>query len=382
MRSPLITGLALLLLALPAPGVAAPRIPERDDEVLARLPAGPRSPGVSRPARPPSLEQALSEARLLLQQAQQEADPRFLGYAEARLAPWRDGPGLPAELHLLRARLYQARHRFAPAQVALSTALAQAPDLAEAWLLKAGLEQLQGDYRAALASCRRVSGLEYLSLSLACTAQVQGLTGQAPQALLTLQKLAAAPLGLSAGQAAWLQLGLADVADRLGRAAQAEAALRQAQPLGAEAVASYADWLWRQGRHADTLRLLAPWSSHEGLLIYQLRARLALGQQLGAGEVAALAGRLQAALRPGEAPHFREQALLALDIKGQPAAALGMARQNWEVQKEPVDTRLYARAAHAAQSATDLARLQRWQRATAYQDHALNGFLKGGPYAP
>ncbi len=377
------TNLALLLLALPAPGAAAPRIPERDDELLLRL--GPRPPGLilaGRPAPSPSLEQALDQARALLQRAQQEADPRFLGYAEARLAPWSRGPALPASLRLLRARLYQARHQFAQARQELDRALALAPELAEAWLVKANLQQLQGDYAAALASCRHMPGLESLALALACQAQVQGLSGQGEKALASLQRLAAAPLGLSAEQAAWLQLSLADLADRLGRPARAEAAWRSAQVLGAEAVAGYADWLWRQGRHADTLNLLAPWAQQDGLLIYRERARRALGQAPSPAAVAAIAARLQAALRPGEAPHWREQALLALDLQGQPVRALELARRNWQQQKEPVDSRLYARAARAAQSSPDLALLARWQRQTGQQDRELSRLLAGARHAP
>ena len=56
----------------------------------------------------------------------------------------------------------------------------------------------------------------------------------------------------------------------------------------------------------------------------------------------------QADLRPEDSGHQRERALMALDVEGQPAAALVHARKNLIHQREPLDLWLLARCARAA----------------------------------
>ena len=63
-----------------------------------------------------------------------------------------------------------------------------------------------------------------------------------------------------------------------------------------------------------------------------------------------LLARFQAAAqRPGAAAlHAREQALFALEVQGDAARALSLARSNVQLQREPIDLLVLARAAVAA----------------------------------
>jgi hypothetical protein len=81
--------------------------------------------------------------------------------------------------------------------------------------------------------------------------------------------------------------------------------------------------------------------------------------------------RLQAAQRDGDRTHEREQALYLLEATGDAGGALGYARRNWAVQREPADVRIYAQAAASARSAADCALLARWITETHYEDRRL-----------
>lgn len=72
--------------------VAAPYTPESDDQILQRLPTPEALEGADalqqRLANAPrDLDTAERLARLYIQAAQREGDPRYLGYASATLAP-------------------------------------------------------------------------------------------------------------------------------------------------------------------------------------------------------------------------------------------------------------------------------------------------------
>jgi len=62
-----------------------------------------------------------------------------------------------------------------------------------------------------------------------------------------------------------------------------------------------------------------------------------------------MAARFQALALRGSDFFGREQARFALELQHDPQAALDLARRNWQVQREPWDTRLLLEAALAAQ---------------------------------
>lgn len=365
-----LTFLALVIcLVVPFMGTAqagSSVLPTDDNVVLESLPAGPRP--VGRVNANASLASALASARTQLEAAHRLGDPRYLGYAEAQLEPWLRLPEPPIDVLLLRARLLQANHRFEPALADLNTVLKREPHQAEAQLLGASIELVRGHYHEARQFCDGVRGLTSLPLMLICRAQVDGVTGQAKQALVNLQKLPRSGLGLTPGQSAWLDLGLADIADRLGDNAIAETAYKRALANGAEAVGAYADWLHAQGRDAESLKLLQPWTTHDGLFMRLARAELALNKPNFAIHRTQLLERLAAFRQRGEVGHEREQAMLYLTVLKQAEPALVLARSNWQNQRESADFRIYAQSALAAHAVADLQVLRDWQAKTGFED--------------
>ena len=129
-------GWVLGLVALPA--WAAPYIPKHDDQVLERLPFKPNDP-VARELialratlqrNPQDKATAVKLGWRYYELVAEEGDPRYLGYAQAALAPWWNLPTPPVDVQVLRASLRQFRHDFAGALADLDQALDRDPSQA------------------------------------------------------------------------------------------------------------------------------------------------------------------------------------------------------------------------------------------------------------
>ena len=109
-----------LLLSITA--YATPHLPANDSTVLERLPAKPNDPVMRelrslRAALAASPQDAALASRLALRYfelASAEGDPRYVGYAEAALQPWRNREA-PDEVLFARGVVRQYRHDFAGA---------------------------------------------------------------------------------------------------------------------------------------------------------------------------------------------------------------------------------------------------------------------------
>lgn len=355
--------------------------PSDDAAVLESLPSGPRINAASTTAtHADTLATRLERVQNLLTIARQQGDPRYLGYADAQLRAVLAKHPTDLGARLLQARLLQANHHFdAAEQVLVGLLAAPSPVHAEAALMSASIALVQGRYAHANERCRALTGLAMLPFSLICQAQVQGATGHGAEALAKLNALPAKQLGLSAEQRTWWRLSQADIADRLGRDSSATDDYREAAEAGsAEAVAAYADWLFWQGRAHESLRLLAPWTAHDGLLTLLTRAEQQLGMPTSAQHQQQLRGRWQAFLARREAGHERELAIFYLDVLKQPANALRFAQRNWATQRETADYRIYSRAALAQAAKADLAILAEWQSSTGFEDLRVQRWLSAG----
>jgi tetratricopeptide (TPR) repeat protein len=303
-------------------------------------------------ASPNDIGLATTVARRYIALGRSEADPRYLGYAQAALEPWWRQTAPPSEVRLLRATLLQSTHQFAPALIDLKAVLTADPRNAQAWLTQATVQTVQGDYAGATASCARVSGLSVELVTITCIANIGAMTGKAAQS----EKLLDLTLARSANAPAELQLWsltlLAEMAQRRGDAAVAEARYRRAlalDPRDSYLQGAYADLLLEQGRAGDVLTLLQGQERIDALL---LRSALAMEQTSGhialQADIRELTARFEAAAQRGDTVHQREQARFELKLRHDAGAALALARKNWAVQKEPADIRIYLEAAVAA----------------------------------
>src|SRR5262245_36958592 len=130
----------MLAVAVVMPAQARPFIPDSDGQVLERLPLTATDPvyrklGALRGQlknQPDNLPLALTLARGYADLGRSTGDPRYLGYAQAALAPWWNLVQAPPEAMVLRAFLLQTTHQFAAALADLAKVLHIDPRNAEA----------------------------------------------------------------------------------------------------------------------------------------------------------------------------------------------------------------------------------------------------------
>ena len=370
---------------------AAPYTPADDSVVLLTLPTlltGANSAESRRAERsrladlrrqPHNLPLALARARQAIDRARLNGDPRELGQAQAALAPWWALPAPPPAVRLLRATVRQGQHDFSLALTDLDalTGDAQAPWAvrAQAELTRAAVLQVQGRLAEAHAGCTRLGGPAYAALGAAlqttaraCLAELASLQGDAANADAELARLARDSQG-QGGDAAWLALLRAELAERRGRP-EAGALYRAAtagQP-GAYALAAYADWLLAQHREREVLALLAGREEADALLLRLAIARHRLHDPRAANDIAQLQARFDAARARGDTTHGREQSRFALELQGDAATALALAQANWAAQKEPADALSLLHAATAAGQPEAAETVRAWARSNRYSD--------------
>ena len=382
----------LWVVATPA-GADPPYTPGSDSEVLERL-VVPRLPGTASlrelrghwAAQPTLVPAALAYARAALELNRREEDPRYLGYAEAALAPWWGRPLAPPEIVLLRASLRLARMDHAEALQDLQALIdSPAPEGHAARITRAGVRLNQGDPVAALADCTAAAGHVSRLVAVTCAAAAQGLAGDAAPALAALEAALRDNEGAPLATELWARGVAAELAQRLGRSPEArrhfEDAVRRmaaADTTDPGLLASYADFLLDQGEARSVPALLAPYPRQDSLL---LRLTLAERAQGLAGDAAAaaaaqeharrLALRFQEMRQREDRSHLREQALFELSILGNPESALQLMQRSWAWQREPVDARLYLRAALAARRPEAALPVLEWLRRSGLQDVRL-----------
>ena len=384
MRTTIIIALALSAAA----AQAAPYIPSSGKQVIETLPrrGDPvrqqlRSLRAELNAKPTDVALATSVAQRYIALGRSETDPRYLGYAQAALAPWWTQAAPPPQVRLLRATLLQSTHQFGPALADLKGVLAAQPDNAQAWLTQATVQTVQGDYDGATASCAHLSNLSIELITVTCIANVGTVTGRSVKSEqlldLTLERSANAPEELKE----WALTLLAEMAQRRGNAAVAEARYKRAlamAPNDSYLLGAYADFLLEQKRAGEVLTLLRDQSRIDALL---LRRALALQQQGGqekalAADIKELASRFDAAALRGDTVHQREQARFELLLRRDVPTALALAKKNWAVQKEPADIRIYLEAAVMARDAVSAKPVIDWVTRHKIEDVAAQRLMR------
>jgi len=370
------------LAALATSATAAPYVPPDDAVVLERLPerGDPTLAQLKRlraalAARPADLDIAIAVARKSLDAARTLGDPRFLGQAQAALAPWWTADAVPPAALLLRATLKQSQHDFAGSLDDLDRLLAAEPQLAQARLTRATVLAVQGRYSDARRDCRALDrGVPPIVVAV-CEAVPASLSGDAADAYHGLT-VALASAGASDDLREWALTAAAEIAARRGDFAAAERHFRDARildPRDPYLKSAYADFLLEHNRPDDVLPLLANDVANDALLL-----RLALAEQripaandaftAHAGDLDA---RFAAARRRGDRLHRREEARFRLEIERDAKGALELARANWDVQREPADLSVLIAAARATGDADALAMADRWMRSTRMEDVAI-----------
>jgi tetratricopeptide (TPR) repeat protein len=365
-------------IALVGSAAAAPYIPRDDAEVLAEV-----APGTAHVAAPAlqltrkRLDVALPLAQFYITRSRTSGDLRFLGYAEATLTPClNQSPPLPAAL-VLHATILQSRHSFAASLQELDRAVSAQPDNAQAWLTRATVLRVLGQYTQAMASCDHLEGTTEGAVTRLCKESLRSLTGHLASAYVAITSLRSQELPEAVR--AWRYSELGEMAERLGRDVEAEHWLSEGLQYAHDDLyirAAYADLLLRHGRDTEALQLLSEYRSMEPMLLRVAIAEKRTGASQAAGTDALLSNAFTVEAQRGDAVHRREQARFLLDVEQQPAQALLAAEENWRVQREPDDVLILLRSAAAAHRPDRAAAVLEFLRQTQLEDVRLKPYLE------
>jgi len=327
--------------------------------------------------RPDDLATAMRLASRQLAMGVAEADPRFVGYARGTLARWWNEEGAAPPLRILRARILQAQHDFAPAAADLRVALRESPRAAQALLVLEAVDEVTGDLAEAKIACARFADLRPGLAAAACAASVDSLTGKAKAGESALADAVARYPTADPGQRMWALTILGEIAIRADDLS-AEQYLKEALALDSRnvyALTVYADYLLDHARAAEVLRLLHGFERVDALYL-----RLTLAAQMTGdprfpayrGDVAA---RFEAARRQGDKLHLRDASRFALEIEHDSARALEFAQQNWAVHKTPYDARALLAAAIACRDPVAARPVIDWVATTHLEDRTIERLI-------
>lgn len=365
---------------------AEPFVPTDASQVLERASVSRRNPDDAMlitlrtrlAQQPADAATAAALARIYLQRARNQSDPRYLGYTQAVLAPWAGATQPPLEIQLLRATAAQSLHDFTAALRDLDIILQRQPQHAQARLTRATVYQARGELSSARADCRQLLHVASTLIAETCTATVDSLNGDAARAYARVAALRSQLADHDQALAPWLDGLLAEFAQRSGNDLAAEQHYRNAlaiTPDDAYLLAAFTDFLLDHQRAAEVAILLQDNTRADGLLL-----RFALAKQhLRATESAALVNTLTArfaeARARGTALHLREEAMFTLKLQNDAVHALALAQANWQEQREPADARILLEAALAARQPHAAAAALQWIEQTGIKDPVLRALV-------
>lgn len=377
---------------------AVPVTPTHDDEVVEVLPAAAGNRGEERQLRkrlaatPDDAALALTVARRYLDQAHETGDPRYAGLALAAIRAWPDARRAPDDVLLMRATLQQYLHEFDASVASLRLLLARpgGDRKPQAWLTLATVLRVQGKYKDSDAACQAVVDARSVLYGSACLAENAALRGEVSKARQSFEGLLADPR-TPTGSRGWLLTSLAELEERDGRAAAAEAAYRSVLRLGPDSYArvAYADFLIEQKRPLEAAKLLQGETRTDTvvlrLAIAEAQAQAIAGRPRAPAAAASATGRDVAEMRDrialaNERPdarifHGREQAMFALWVEGSPERALALVRGEIVQQREPLDLLVFAQAARASGRADAIGEVRALKAAQGLHDRRIDALL-------
>ena len=367
---------------------AKPYLPSSDEQVLAKVPTrfDPYARAlatlrVQLTAAPQNLDAAVAYARAALKIGHARSDPRYYGYAEAALGPWWAMDDAAQPVLLLRATIHQFFHAFDLARADLDRALKRNPGDAQARLIRATVQQVQGHPELALADCEQLKQQVEALIATACAASASSLMGHAVRAEALLGFVLDQSRPGATDARLWAETLQAEIAERLGQVEQAKVAYQRAlvtmDALGvtdAYLLAAWADFSIAQKQNEPVIVRLKNQTDIDNLLL-----RLALAEQAEGKSSADLAqhremleARFMAARQRGEAVHLREEAMYQLYLVNDVASALRLSQQDWQVQREPLDALILLNAAKASRRVDAAKPVLDWISATAIEDQRLS----------
>ncbi|MDQ7017281.1 MAG: hypothetical protein Q9N68_12985 [Gammaproteobacteria bacterium] len=328
--------------------MAAPYTPSSDDKVILQLlPLGDVDQRFQQlrlewKKNPLEASVAAELATLYLDRAQDRAGERYLGYAQAVLAPWSNSKTASLDIRYLSARLLQAQHQFVAAIHMLNSILKINPAHISARFSLASLYEARGEYQQGQQVCKQLGRNGEMVLAALCVANFWTLTNKSERGLrllISLMYQVEDPILKS-----WVLGIMAQASFVAGQIKQADHYYQQGlalTPKQAYLLTAYADFLLAQNRGKEVLILLSGKIRDARLLL-----RVALAHKMlrnnRALEVVLQRLRLgfeEAKWRVDNSGALVESRYL-FEFEQEFARALELAYEHWQVEKSPYVARL------------------------------------------
>lgn len=356
--------------------LALPFEPDSPETVLEKLPraAFSRVKQIRPQPQETNITTIVARAQEYISASRSEADPRYLGYAQALLKPWWSLSTAPVPVLVLRATIKQSLHDFGGALEDLDLLLSIDPQNAQGWLTRATVLQVQGRLTEAKKACLPLFQTAPRHIAVACLASVASLNGEAMKSYQLLDSALHLPESIPTGEKLWMLTILGEIAVGLGEREKAETHFQQAlalNPADVYLLAAYSDFLLEGQRYEQTNTLLKEHERIDALLLRRAIARQAIKAANADQDRKELASRFKTSRTRGDATHSREEARFTLALTTDTARALELARSNWQTQKEPADALIFLEAALAASNPTAAAPVLEWMKETGIEHHHL-----------
>jgi len=364
-----------------------PYVPTSDAEVLERL---PKTLSLNRDkmatiraelASDPSNSQlAAAAAQGYIKMGNEESDPRFYGYARSAINAWWTDDSATAQIVKLRAKLKEKDHKYVEALADLEALLEREPQDAQALVEVVNLYRVIGKYDQAWAASERLEAFADTTTVMISQVPLMSFTGKAKEASQMLEIQLSTAQKESPELLPWIISSQANIDAILFRVKEADVKFRQALSLNSGNIhlkRSYADFLLDFQHPAPVLQLLAEHENDNGCLLLMAIAAKRLKQT-------ELADRLKSKIEVrfdeirlrGNKPHGRFESRYQLVLNGDAQAALDVALENWQTQKELRDSRAVMEAALAAKKPTAAQPVVDFVKTSKCEDFALNRLIE------
>ena len=335
-----------------------PYIPESHGTVLEHLPST-SDPRVRQfdalkqriQARPKDVQPAVALSRAYLDYGRDTGDARYLGRAQAVIAPWTLKHPVSVDVLLVQATILQSRHQFVESRKILQAVLKRDDDNAQAWLTLASVALVQGDMTEAQRDCAHLLGNADALITAGCISARASVTGNAKSSLHVISTLLEQEPNEPPVIQSWAHGLMADAAKYLGQTARADTEFKtalQLTPGDNFLLADYGDYLLDQGRAREALELTRNYSQSDTSFLRFVLAEAALGLPAATADIATMASRFRDLEQRGDSRLYgREEARFVLELQHDPSRALRLAQDNWTIQRAPEDMRILLEAALA-----------------------------------
>ena len=335
-----------------------PYTPASDNTVLEHLPST-SDPRVRQfdalkqqvAAKSADVKLAIALSRAYLDYGRDTGDARYLGRAQAVIAPWTAKHPAPDDALLVLATILQSRHQFVESRQILQSILQRDDSNPQAWLTLASVALVQGDMDEAHHDCAHLIGSVDNLITAGCIGSWSAVTGHAQSSIQVINTLLLQEPNESPALKSWAHGLMADAAKYLGQIDRADAEFKQALQLAPGdnfLLADYGDFLLDQGRAQETLELTRGYAQSDTSFLRQVLAESMLKLPAASADIEQMASRFRDLEQRGDSRLYgREEARFVLELLHDPARALKLAQANWVIQRAPEDIRIYLEAALA-----------------------------------